>query len=199
MPLPSRPQNVYPDVMPNHRLPACRRCGYDLRGSSDRGTCPECGAAFDFHTGVGLARPGERDAPTLTWMDRVSRYGNVMFWGFIALTILSLFLLIEGPTLRTGIVAASLLLAALLVVIGRMTWPMMRDEPDAELGPNLVTLQATPPPGPASPSRNRAAAHNPFDPTLEHGDGIEVEGMDMPDPPAEDDDVITLTEEDELR
>lgn len=26
----------------------CRPCGYDLRGHTDQGRCPECGVTFDF-------------------------------------------------------------------------------------------------------------------------------------------------------
>jgi acyl carrier protein len=28
--------------------PACGRCGYDLRGHTKTGTCPECGSHFDY-------------------------------------------------------------------------------------------------------------------------------------------------------
>lgn len=162
------------DTPPDHRLPNCRRCGYDLRGSQTRGHCPECGQAYDYQTGVGLAYPPTRGAPALTWIDRLGRYAGVLFWALIALTILALFLLIEGPTLRTAIVALSLLLAATLIVIGKMTWTVMHGEPvtQAELGPNLL-----------QPPESRPGQSDPFDPTVEHSQGIELEGDQPPDPP----------------
>jgi len=169
----SRPlKNASPDAPLEQRLPVCRGCGYDLRGGPIRGQCPECGRAFDLNTGTGLARPSPRHEPALTWMDRLTRYAGVLFWALIGLTILSLFLLIDGPTLRTAIVALSLLLAATLIVVGKMTWTVIHGESitDAELGPNLIDT-----------SRHRSLQENPFDPTLEHTDGIELEGDGLPD------------------
>jgi hypothetical protein len=40
----------------------CVRCGYDLRGSTDRARCPECGTAFDVY-GRGAIEPDRNKRP----------------------------------------------------------------------------------------------------------------------------------------
>ena len=38
----------------------CIKCGYDLRGLSQRGSCPECGEYFDRETGQGIRSAASR-------------------------------------------------------------------------------------------------------------------------------------------
>lgn len=83
----------------------CQQCGYELVGLGERGTCPECGRAFDLDT---VYRDSNQPEHPLV------RYSAAIFWGALALFVLVcgavLAALVDDPL---GAVLLTLLIAGL--------------------------------------------------------------------------------------
>lgn len=63
---------------------ACRRCGYNLRGTSVEGRCPECGTA----AGVSVQGDYLRYADP-RWVESLARGVKFMLWGIVIGLLLS--------------------------------------------------------------------------------------------------------------
>ena len=80
---------------------ACHQCGYELTGLADRGSCPECGEAYDVHS---VYRAHQQREPAilrhLKWLMLASFTLMVLIcggvlsinaerpWGAVALTLI---------------------------------------------------------------------------------------------------------------
>src|SRR4051794_32290631 len=95
------------------RLQSCPACGYLLSGLPDRGTCPECGGAYeptDTITLFGRTRGLRAFAPDGNWS------------ALVMLPAAFVFLVYHLPNLSTGDWFPYLWLASLLVMLGEQAF-----------------------------------------------------------------------------
>jgi len=69
----------------------CSGCGYNLRGQSRDGRCPECGLAI-----IDAVRGGRLIYADKAWLMRVRSGVRLLFWGIIAVVVLMVAMMIAG-------------------------------------------------------------------------------------------------------
>jgi hypothetical protein len=91
----------------------CRRCGYNLRGLSKDGQCPECGAPIKLSVGGDVLRYSDPN-----WLRRLRRGISLLLWFFVACVSLLVVAMTLPPV--SGAIGPPVLLRILGALIGGM-------------------------------------------------------------------------------
>ena len=105
----------------------CRHCGYELRGLSPTGMCPECGTPIERSLRRNFLQFS--DPP---WVKRLATGASVIAWGILVGIGLAF---VGGGLEGAGVVGAAIALSlvpGIMHLIG--TWMLTTPEPGAELG-----------------------------------------------------------------
>jgi hypothetical protein len=109
---------------------ACRKCGYNLRGLSPEGRCPECGTAVGFSLQGDLLRfcdPG--------WVDMLRRGAGQFIWGIVIVFFGVLGAILLATAMNApGVAVAGLIAAVAGYILMTVGWWLLTQPDPSGLG-----------------------------------------------------------------